>query len=112
MSKAQLRGVLKDRWMVVAGDSIGRFFFAALLRMLSDSGVLASRRDLLGCSHSRPKRSQDLDMLLLADWEWCADEHTVIFGHRDFEYNLPGNIRASFIWAPYASNLTAHLGNW
>ncbi len=32
-----LRTLLAHRWFVVAGDSIGRFFFAALLRLLSDN---------------------------------------------------------------------------
>jgi len=34
---AALRAVLAHRWVVVAGDSIGRFFFAALLRLLSNN---------------------------------------------------------------------------
>ena len=39
-----LRALLAHRWFVVAGDSIGRFFFAALLRLLSNS-----RARLLSC---------------------------------------------------------------
>jgi len=37
---AALRALLAHRWFVVAGDSIGRFFFAALLRLLSDNRAL------------------------------------------------------------------------
>ncbi len=36
----------------------------------------------------------------------------MVYGHRDFEYMLPGNVRASFIWAPYAANLTTMYTNW
>ena len=39
VSKSQMRKMFRGKWLVVAGDSIGRFFFAALLRLLSDSGV-------------------------------------------------------------------------
>lgn len=38
MSATELRGALTKRWVVVAGDSIARFFFAAMLRLLSDDG--------------------------------------------------------------------------
>ena len=45
---------------------------------------------------------------------WCsyAGKQQVVYGHRDFEYMLPGNVRASFIWAPYAANLTTMYTNW
>ncbi|KAK9825359.1 hypothetical protein WJX81_003344 [Elliptochloris bilobata] len=72
-----LRALLAHRWFVVAGDSIGRFFFAALLRLLSDNPA-----------------------------------QQIVFGHRDFEYVLPGSIKATFLWAPYAPNLTAHFKAW
>ena len=36
LSMAELRAPLSKRWVVVAGDSIARFFFAAMLRLLSD----------------------------------------------------------------------------
>jgi len=35
-----------------------------------------------------------------------------VFGHQNFEYVLPGNIRATFLWAPYGANLTAHFRAW
>ncbi len=41
-----------------------------------------------------------------------AVTQTVVYGHRDFEYMLPSKIRASFIWAPYADNLTDMFANW
>ena len=41
-----------------------------------------------------------------------AVTQTVVYGHRDFEYHLPSNIRASFTWAPYADNLTQLYSNW
>ena len=48
--------------------------------------------------------------------ERCRSSHAgkqqVVYGHRDFEYMLPGNVRASFIWAPYAANLTTMYTNW
>ena len=42
----------------------------------------------------------------------CAGKQQVVYGHRDFEYMLPGNIRATFFWAPYAANLTTMYTNW
>ena len=30
----------------------------------------------------------------------------------DFEYELPGSTRASFLWRPYMANLTAQMHNW
>ncbi|KAK9784750.1 hypothetical protein WJX73_000604 [Symbiochloris irregularis] len=77
ITQDQGRALFRDAWLVVAGDSIGRFFFAALLRLLSDSG-----------------------------------EYQIVVGHRDFEYSFPGGTRATFLWAPYATNLTAHLHTW
>ena len=41
----------------------------------------------------------------------CADQQ-VVYGHRDFEYVLPDNIRATFLWAPYTTNITAHMRKW
>lgn len=38
LSAQELRGALSKRWIVVAGDSVARFFFAAMLRLLSDDG--------------------------------------------------------------------------
>ncbi|KAK9832424.1 hypothetical protein WJX74_009685 [Apatococcus lobatus] len=35
-TRSQLQGALRNRWVVVAGDSITRFFYAALLRALTD----------------------------------------------------------------------------
>ncbi len=34
----QARHVLQQKWIVMAGDSITRFLFAALLRLLADDG--------------------------------------------------------------------------
>ena len=41
-----------------------------------------------------------------------AVSQQVVYGHRDFEYMLPDNIKATFIWAPYAANLTSVYTNW
>ena len=35
-----------------------------------------------------------------------------MYGHRSFQFQLPGHIRASFTWAPYAANVTAHMQGW
>ena len=35
-----------------------------------------------------------------------------MYGHRDFEYQLPGNLRATFLWSPYLSNATSLLNSW
>ena len=35
-----------------------------------------------------------------------------MYGHRDFEYMLPSQIRASFLWAPYLANITEHMQRW
>ena len=43
---------------------------------------------------------------------FTGGEHEVVYGHRDFEYTLPGQLRASFLWTPYLSNATALLSNW
>lgn len=32
--------MLQQKWVVMAGDSITRFMFAALLRLLADDGML------------------------------------------------------------------------
>ncbi len=40
---ADMRKALADRWIVVAGDSIARFFFAALLRLASNNECKPSR---------------------------------------------------------------------
>lgn len=37
-TRSQLQDALRNRWVVVAGDSITRFFYAALLRALTDDG--------------------------------------------------------------------------
>ena len=52
------------------------------------------------------------DVPLRALHVFIAGKQQVVYGHRDFEYMLPGNIRASFIWAPYAANLTTMYTNW
>ncbi len=41
-----------------------------------------------------------------------AGDHQVVYGHQDFEYMLPGNIRATFLWAPYATNLSYLVDTW
>jgi len=41
-----------------------------------------------------------------------AATQQIVFGHRDFEYLLPGSIKATFLWAPYGTNLTAHFKAW
>jgi hypothetical protein len=61
----------------MAGDSIARLAFGALLRHLSIDGT-----------------------------------QQMVFGHQDFEYELPCGIRASFFWAPYADNVTSLVEGW
>ncbi|CAL8470181.1 g9723 [Coccomyxa elongata] len=73
----EFQRALANRWIVVAGDSIARFFFASLLRL---------------ASHDSSQQ--------------------IVYGHQDFEYTLPNNIRATFKWAPYITNLTVLLSNW
>ena len=64
----------------MAGDSIARSLYAALLRLFDDDETSDTRR--------------------------------VAYGHQSFEYTLPGDIRASFIWAPYTANVTEQLRTW
>lgn len=40
MSSSQARYRLQQKWVVMAGDSITRFMFAALLRLLAEDGML------------------------------------------------------------------------
>ncbi|KAK9808799.1 hypothetical protein WJX72_003900 [[Myrmecia] bisecta] len=75
LAAQEVQSLLQDKWLVVAGDSITRFFFASLLRLLGST-------------------------------------EQVVFGHRDFEYTLGGNIRATFAWAPYAANISGLLSTW
>ena len=35
-----------------------------------------------------------------------------MYGHQSFEFQLPGNTRASFLWAPYTANISQHLHEW
>eukprot|EP00884_Botryococcus_braunii_P005898 jgi/Botrbrau1/15309/Bobra.0319s0001.1 len=71
-----ITGLLQGKWVVIAGDSIARYFYAALLRALANG------------------------------------DHQVVYGHQDFEYVLTGNIRATFLWAPYATNLSSLVDTW
>ena len=41
LNTIQARHVLQQKWIVMAGDSITRFLFAALLRLLADDGETA-----------------------------------------------------------------------
>ena len=41
----ELREVLQEKWLYVAGDSIARFFVAAVLRLLSDNGKKGFKDD-------------------------------------------------------------------
>ena len=43
---------------------------------------------------------------------WLFTDEQIVVGHQDFEYTLPGNVRLSFVWAPYAVNITTILSNW
>jgi len=74
---ADVKGLLRNQWFAVVGDSIGRNLFAAFVRLVADEG-----------------------------------NYPVVKGHQDFEYDLPGSIKASFIWAPYSGNATAQLNDW
>lgn len=76
-SSSQAQFTLQHKWIVMTGDSITRFMFAALLRLLAKD-----------------------------------EEQKIVFGHQDFEYTLPGNVRASFIWAPYTVNVTSRIKQW
>lgn len=71
------QGMLGKHWFVMAGDSIARLAFGALLRHLSNDGT-----------------------------------QQMVFGHQDFEYELPCGIRASFFWAPYADNVSSLVEGW
>ena len=107
---AALRALLAHRWFVVAGDSIGRFFFAALLRLLSDNRTLLKPAFSFSCVLAA-------DILYFPAFSrtlLCCGAATqqIVFGHRDFEYLLPGSIKATFLWAPYGTNLTAHFKAW
>ena len=75
-----LQELLQGKWLAMAGDSIARSLYAALLRLFDDDASSDSRR--------------------------------VAYGHQSFEYTLPGNIRASFVWAPYTANVTEHIRTW
>ena len=111
-----VKGLLGDRWFAVVGDSVGRNLFAAFVRLLADEGTVIfscaafeSLCSVLTCcnityfeSHGRPSNAE-LNV---------AGKYPVVKGHQDFEYVLPGRIRASFLWAPYTSNATAQLNEW
>ena len=43
VSQPALQRLLAGKWVVVAGDSVGRFFFAALLRQLTSDGEKVER---------------------------------------------------------------------
>ena len=58
-SSAQARYMLQQKWVVMAGDSITRFMFAALLRLLADDGMSLS----ITCLHC--SRRSDLEELSL-----------------------------------------------
>ena len=103
----ELRAALGSKWVVIAGDSISRYFYAALLRLLSaDSALLAPVHAPWTAACSAAKcTARPLTCC-------AAVTQTVVYGHRDFEYMLPGKIRTSFVWAPYADNLTELFANW
>jgi hypothetical protein len=50
LNTLQARYVLQQKWIVMAGDSITRFLFAALLRLLADDGKITK----LECLHRGP----------------------------------------------------------
>ena len=71
---ADIRKALADRWIVVAGDSIARFFFAALLRLASSPDCTPSRQTPYECFAPCEKLALlELNMLLVTDgvrgWE-------------------------------------------
>lgn len=41
-----------------------------------------------------------------------AASQQIVYGHRDFEYMLPNNIKATFKWVPYIKNVTDLFSNW
>ena len=48
--------MLHQKWVVMAGDSITRFMFAALLRLLAEDGVLLLI-SVLACAFAMPQAS-------------------------------------------------------
>ena len=46
--------MLQQKWVVMAGDSITRFMFAALLRLLAEDGALLLI-SILACAYSKPQ---------------------------------------------------------
>lgn len=41
-----------------------------------------------------------------------AEARHVVTGHQSFQFQLPGGVRASFTWAPYAANITEYIQGW
>lgn len=58
----QARHVLQQKWVVMAGDSITRFLFAALLRLLADDGEFAK----LECKAPVAQRTNVYTMSIVA----------------------------------------------
>jgi hypothetical protein len=115
---ADLQRSLAGRWVVVAGDSIARFFFAALLRLASHD---REHRQLPACSRICSLTGAAACCSVFYDTvDHVTDRIScvftaaleIVYGHRDFEYMLPNNIRATFKWAPYIANLTVLFSNW
>ena len=57
-------------------------------------------------------RSLYASLLRMFDDDDSSEVRRVAYGHQSFEYTLPGDIRASFIWAPYTANVTEHIKSW
>lgn len=131
ISSAQAQFLLQHKWIVMAGDSITRFMFAALLRLLAQDGMLLFKFLFVNGRHQRICKSESICRAFEAVCLCChvrlhtglrasltallgctADEQKIVFGHQDFQYTLPGNVRASFIWAPYTVNVTSHIQKW
>ena len=74
-ARSQLQDALRNRWVVVAGDSITRFFYAALLRALTDDGEPAhSSHPCLACCSSVTADAGQWSCMPKLPMEWIQVE--------------------------------------
>ena len=74
-ARSQLQDALRNRWVVVAGDSITRFFYAALLRALTDDGEPAhSSHPCLPCCSSVTADAGQWSCMPKLPMEWIQVE--------------------------------------
>lgn len=82
-SRAEIASLLQGKWVAVLGDSVARLFYGALLRVANAE-----------------------------DGGEGQGDRTVVGGHRSFNHSLAGGAHGSFVWAPYAANVTDALAAW